>query len=151
MKLSHSTISLNGVWLSPPAPSSVAFFISTGLSSIISTRTRSATLLFIHFCEAFLGIEPQWDIFGYLFRVKPQPTSKNPSVVGAPASSLGNRPVTNIFPTNSPPTSLDEKTIGSASETMPPNSLKDQVSPLFCSRSGTPSSPRGTWTKSMSC
>jgi hypothetical protein len=59
--------------------------------------------------------------------------------------------VINIFPTNSPPTSLDGKTIGSTSETIPPNSLKDRVSPLSCGRSGTPSSPRGTWTKSMSC
>jgi hypothetical protein len=33
--------------------------------------------IFIHFCEAFLGIEPYWDLFRYLFRVKPQPTSKN--------------------------------------------------------------------------
>jgi hypothetical protein len=46
MKLSHSTNSLNRVWLSPPVPSSVAFFTSMGLSSIISTRTLSATLLF---------------------------------------------------------------------------------------------------------
>jgi hypothetical protein len=38
--------------------------------------------IFIHFCEAFLGIEPHWDLFLYLFRVKPQPTSKNPSIVG---------------------------------------------------------------------
>jgi hypothetical protein len=38
--------------------------------------------IFIHFCEAFLGIEPHWDLFRFLFRVKPQPTSKNPSVAG---------------------------------------------------------------------
>jgi hypothetical protein len=38
--------------------------------------------IFIHFCEAFLGIEPHWDLFRYLFQVKPQPTSKNSSVVG---------------------------------------------------------------------
>jgi hypothetical protein len=38
--------------------------------------------IFIHLCEAFLGIEPHWDLFRFLFRVKPQPTTKNPSVVG---------------------------------------------------------------------
>jgi hypothetical protein len=32
--------------------------------------------IFIQFCEAFLGIEPHWDLFRLLFRVKPQPTSK---------------------------------------------------------------------------
>jgi hypothetical protein len=28
--------------------------------------------IFIHFCEAFLGIEPHWDLFRFLFWVKPQ-------------------------------------------------------------------------------
>jgi hypothetical protein len=37
--------------------------------------------IFIYFCEAFLGIEPHWDLFRFLFRVKPQPTSKNLSVI----------------------------------------------------------------------
>jgi hypothetical protein len=44
--------------------------------------------IFIHFCEAFLGIELHWDLFRYLFRVKPQPTSKNPSVVGGTGIQL---------------------------------------------------------------
>jgi hypothetical protein len=38
--------------------------------------------IFMHFCEVFLGIEPHWDLFRYLFHVKPQPSSNNPSVVG---------------------------------------------------------------------
>jgi hypothetical protein len=38
--------------------------------------------IFVHFCEAFLGIEPHWDLFRFLFRVKPQPTLKNLSVAG---------------------------------------------------------------------
>jgi hypothetical protein len=38
--------------------------------------------IFIHFYEAFLEIEPHWALFRYLFRVKPQPTSKNPSAIG---------------------------------------------------------------------
>jgi hypothetical protein len=85
--------------------------------------------IFIHFCEAFLGIEPHWDLFRYLFRVKPQPTSKNPSVVGALASSLDNKLATDTFPTNSPPTFLDGRAIGSTSETMSPNFLKDLGNP----------------------
>jgi hypothetical protein len=86
--------------------------------------------IFIHFCEAFLGIEPYWDLFRYLFRVKPQPTSKNPSTVGAPASSLGNKPAADNFPTNSAPIFLDGKAIGSTSETISSNYLKDLVNPL---------------------
>jgi hypothetical protein len=38
--------------------------------------------IYIHFCEAFLGIKPHWDLFRFLFRVKPQHTSKNLSIVG---------------------------------------------------------------------
>jgi hypothetical protein len=44
--------------------------------------------IFIHFCEAFLGIEPHWALFRYLFRMKPQPTAKNPSVIGGASIQL---------------------------------------------------------------
>jgi hypothetical protein len=44
--------------------------------------------IFIHFCEAFLRIEPHWDLFCFLFRVKPQPTTKNLSVVGGAGIQL---------------------------------------------------------------
>jgi hypothetical protein len=44
--------------------------------------------IFIHFCEAFLGIEPHWDLFLFLFRVKPQPTAKNLSIVGGASIQL---------------------------------------------------------------
>jgi hypothetical protein len=62
--------------------------------------------IFIHFCEAFLGIEPHWDLFRYLFRVKPQPTSKTPSVVGDAGIQLrqqdGDRYLSYKFPSNIP-------------------------------------------------
>jgi hypothetical protein len=45
-------------------------------------------LIFIHFCEAFLGIEPHWDLFRFLFHVKPQPTLKNLSVAGGAGIQL---------------------------------------------------------------
>jgi hypothetical protein len=38
--------------------------------------------VFIHFCEAFLGIKPRWILFRKFFRVKPQPSASNPRVVG---------------------------------------------------------------------
>jgi hypothetical protein len=38
--------------------------------------------VFVHFCEAFLGIKPHWILFRKFFRVKPQPSAKNPRVVG---------------------------------------------------------------------
>jgi hypothetical protein len=40
------------------------------------------TSVFIHFCEAFLGIKPHWILFWKFFRVKPQPSANNPRVVG---------------------------------------------------------------------
>jgi hypothetical protein len=78
--------------------------------------------IFIHFYEAFLGIEPHWDLFRFLFWVKPQPTSKNPSVVGAPASNLDNKPATSTSRTNSPPIFPGGKIIGFILKIMPPNS-----------------------------
>jgi hypothetical protein len=38
--------------------------------------------IFVHFCEAFLGIKPHWILFRKFFRVKPQPSASNPRVVG---------------------------------------------------------------------
>jgi hypothetical protein len=40
------------------------------------------TPVFVHFCEAFLGIKPHWVLFRKFFRVKPQPSVNNPRVVG---------------------------------------------------------------------
>jgi hypothetical protein len=40
------------------------------------------TAVFIHFCEAFLGIKPHWILFRKFFQVKPQPSASNPRVVG---------------------------------------------------------------------
>jgi hypothetical protein len=40
------------------------------------------TAVFVHFCEAFLGMKPHWILFRKFFRVKPQPSASNPRVVG---------------------------------------------------------------------
>jgi hypothetical protein len=40
------------------------------------------TTVFVHFCEAFLGIKPHWILFWKFFRVKHQPSASNPRVVG---------------------------------------------------------------------
>jgi hypothetical protein len=37
--------------------------------------------VFVHFCEAFLGIKPHWVLFRKFFRVKPQPSANDPRVV----------------------------------------------------------------------
>jgi hypothetical protein len=62
--------------------------------------------IFIYYCEAFLGIEPHWDLFRFLFRLKPQPTSKNLSVVGGAGIQLrqqaGDKYLTYKFPSNLP-------------------------------------------------
>jgi hypothetical protein len=36
------------------------------------------TSVFVHFCEAFLGIKPHWVLFRKFFRVKPQPSATTP-------------------------------------------------------------------------
>jgi hypothetical protein len=38
--------------------------------------------VFVHFCEAFLGIKPHWVLFRKFFRLKPQPSANDPRVVG---------------------------------------------------------------------
>jgi hypothetical protein len=45
------------------------------------------TSVFVHFCEAFLGIKPHNILFRKFFRLKPQPGANNPRVVG----ELGSR------------------------------------------------------------
>jgi hypothetical protein len=40
------------------------------------------TSVFVHFCEAFLGIKPYLLLFQKFFRVKPQPSANNTQVVG---------------------------------------------------------------------
>jgi hypothetical protein len=40
------------------------------------------TSVFVHFCEAFLGIKPHWVLFRKFFRVNPQLSANDPRVVG---------------------------------------------------------------------
>jgi hypothetical protein len=39
------------------------------------------TSVFVHFCEAFIGIKPHWVLFQKLFRLKPKPSLDDPRVV----------------------------------------------------------------------
>jgi hypothetical protein len=38
--------------------------------------------VFVHFYEAFVGIKPHWILFRKFFRLKPQPSTNDPRVVG---------------------------------------------------------------------
>ena len=38
--------------------------------------------IFVRLCEAFLGIEPHFDLFQYFFHLKPQPSESKIDVVG---------------------------------------------------------------------
>jgi hypothetical protein len=44
--------------------------------------------IFVHFCEAFVGIKPHWILFWKFFRVKPQPSTNDPRVVGGAAIQM---------------------------------------------------------------
>jgi hypothetical protein len=78
--------------------------------------------IFLHFCEAFLRIEPHWDLFRFLFRIKPQPTSKSPSIVGGAGIQLRQQAGDKYLHTNSPPTFLGGKITGFILKIMRPNS-----------------------------
>jgi len=38
--------------------------------------------IFVHLCEAFLGIEPHFDLFQYFFHLKPQLSDSKIDIVG---------------------------------------------------------------------
>ena len=42
----------------------------------------------MHLCEAFLGIEPHFELFQFLFHLKPQPDSYDLDVVGGAGLQL---------------------------------------------------------------
>ena len=44
--------------------------------------------IFVHLCEAFLGIEPHFELFRFLFHLKPQPNSNDLDVVGGAGLQL---------------------------------------------------------------
>jgi hypothetical protein len=44
--------------------------------------------VFVHFCEAFLGIKLHWVLFQRFFRVKPQPSANDPRLVGGASIQL---------------------------------------------------------------
>jgi hypothetical protein len=44
--------------------------------------------VFVHFCEAFVGIKPHWILFQKFFRVKPQPSANDPPVFGGPGIQM---------------------------------------------------------------
>jgi hypothetical protein len=48
----------------------------------LNTNGIFHTSVFVHFCEAFLGIKPHWVLFRKFFRVKPQPSANDLRVVG---------------------------------------------------------------------
>ena len=48
----------------------------------INPNSCSMISTFIHWCEAFAGIQPHFNFFRHLHRVQHQPSSANPSLVG---------------------------------------------------------------------
>jgi hypothetical protein len=44
--------------------------------------------VFVHLCEAFLGIPPSLDLFCHLFWAKPQLSAANPAVIGGAGTQL---------------------------------------------------------------
>ena len=47
--------------------------------------------IFVHLCEAFLGIEPHFELFRFLFHLKPQPNRFVLDVVGGAGLQLRQR------------------------------------------------------------
>ena len=52
--------------------------------------------IFVHLCEAFLGIEPHFELFRFLFHLKPQPDSYVLDVVGGAVFNLDKEKIKSI-------------------------------------------------------
>jgi hypothetical protein len=48
----------------------------------LSPNSSFHVSVFVHFCEVFVGIKHHWVLFRKFFRVKPQPSTNDPQVVG---------------------------------------------------------------------
>ena len=61
-----------------------AFFIIGGVQvHHLTPNSILQILIFVHLCEAFLGIEPHFDLFQHFFHLKPHPNESKIDVVGA--------------------------------------------------------------------
>jgi hypothetical protein len=54
----------------------------------LNPKGLSQIALFVHMCEAFLGIDPHFQLFRYFFRLKPYPDQENPSICGGAVIQL---------------------------------------------------------------
>jgi hypothetical protein len=76
--------------------------------------------IFVHFYEAFLGIEPQFNLFCYLFNLKPQPNESSMYEVNGVGLKLRLGMEKSTSPTNSPLVYLGGGSCGSTLETIIP-------------------------------
>ena len=66
--------------------------IITGSNFIISPPNSFVHIsISVHLCEAFLGIEPHFELFRHLIHLKPQPNSTRLDVVGGARIQLRQR------------------------------------------------------------
>jgi hypothetical protein len=94
--------------------------------------------VFVHFCEAFMGIKPHWVLFRNFFRLKPQPSANDPRVVGGPASRCARTlPSSTCHTSSSTPTKT-----GSRSGSTSPTSTRSCRSRAGSSRSIGPGGTR---------
>ena len=79
-------------WVFPALISFLDSYIIMGSSfTILPPNSFVHMSIFVHLCEAFLGIEPHFDLFRHLFHLKPQPNSASLDVVGEAGIQLRQR------------------------------------------------------------
>ena len=87
--LSFFFIMFFGALVFPFLISSEAFFIIGGVQ--VHHLTPNSILhisIFVHLCEAYIGIEPHFNLFQHLFHLKPQPNATTIDVVGGAGLQL---------------------------------------------------------------
>jgi hypothetical protein len=66
----------------PLANSSVASFITTTLRVYLNPNSILQIVVFVHLCEAFLGVPPKFPMFKSYFLLKYQPSADKWKVIG---------------------------------------------------------------------
>ncbi|RLM42088.1 hypothetical protein C2845_PMPSC048697 [Panicum miliaceum] len=81
--------------------------------------------IFIHFCQAFLGIEPHFDLFRYFFHLRQQPSEERQYLVGRAGIQFKQGKGKEYLTTHFPQTTQARGPCGSTSETISPHCQRE--------------------------
>lgn len=88
--------------LCPLLISSVVFFILQTEVFHLTPNSIVHISIFVHLCEAFLGIRPHFNLFCYFFRLKLHPDAEKPKLLGVVGFQLHQQVAENYLEYSTP-------------------------------------------------